>query len=497
MNQIEQRIERKELLPKIASAKTAAAIIKDGMTVAVGGYTSSGYPKAVARELVERKKAGEAFQIRLLSGANNGHLDTMLAQEELISWRAPMIESKVIAKQVNDGKVHYVEQQMNKMPRLVTTGAFGMIDVAIVEALKITEDGYVVPTSSIGIMPQLLEMAKVVIVEINTAQPLTLDGMHDVYLPEAPPNRKPIPLTGTSDKIGTTYVKLDPNKIQYIVHSEELDMTTPLAESKEQTIRIAENLVAFLIEEAPKFPGGKLPPIQTGFGNLASEIVKGLDRSGMTEIEFFCGGLHEASMEMIAKGKVKSASTGSIQMTPRVIELLESQPELFREKVTIRNADLTNNAETIGRLGLVTLNSGVEMDIYGNVNSSHIAGSKVVNGLGGGANFAENAGLSVVLMPSENKGGAISTIVPMVSHHDILEHDIDIVVTENGVADLRGKDDVERARAIIENCSGPNFKDKLTDYLDRAIKECGGHHPQLLEEVFQWHIRLKETGSMK
>ena len=63
-------------------------------------------------------------------------------------------------------------------------------------------------------------------------------------------------------------------------------------------------------------------------------------------------------------------------------------------------------AETIGRMGIIALTSGIEMDMYGNVNSSHIAGTQVVNGLGGGANFAENAALSILLMPSENKGGA-------------------------------------------------------------------------------------------
>ena len=492
---MEERIECKQLLNRVATAKEAATLIQNGMTVAVGGYTSSGYPKVIAQELVQRKRNGEPLQIRLLSGANDGPLDTLFAEEEMLSWRAPMIESKVLAKQVNAGKVHYVEQKMNKMPQLIQDGVFGKINVAVVEALRITKEGHLIPTSSIGMNSHLLEEADAIIVEINTAQPITLDGMHDVFLPGSPPNRQAIPLTAVDQKIGLPYVKVDRNKIRYIVHSDVLDTPAPLGESKEQNKQIAANLLQFLTtEEMSKKP---LPPFQTGFGNLVHEIVTAMSQSQLNDITFFCGGLQEAHMELIAAGRVKAASTGSIQMTPRVITLLEENPELFRKKVIIRNGDITNHGEPISRLGLICLNSGLEMDIYGNVNSSHISGTKVLNGIGGGANFAENAGLSIFLIGAESKGGKISNIVPFVTHQDISEHDIDVVITENGVADLRGKDDIQRAREIIAHCASPNYKDALTDYLDRAISECGGHHPHLLAEAFLWHIRLKEIGTMQ
>ena len=494
---METRIACPWLLDRVSSSQEAAACIRDGMTVAVGGYTNTGYPKAVARALVARKQGGEDFRIRLLSGANDGPLDTLLGAEGLISWRAPLIESKVLAKQVNAGQVSYVEQQMSKMPRLTRDGAFGDIDVAIVEALRITPEGYLVPTASIGMVPHFLERAKSVIVEINMAQPLALDGMHDVYLPGFPPGRRPIPLTAVDQRIGTPYIKVDPEKIRYIVRSDELDETPVPAARKPQMEQVAANLMDFLAREVPKMPGGVLPPVQTGFGGMASEIVRGLGASNFENIQFFCGVLQEANMELLASGRATAASTGSIQMTPRVIEMLEAQPDFFRERAVIRNTDVTNSAETVSRLGLITLNSGIEMDLYGNVNSSHVSGSKVVNGLGGGAGFASNAGLSVMLFASETKGGAISTIVPMVTHQDISEHDVDVVVTDVGVADLRGKDDVERARCIIENCAGPHYRESLRTYLEKAIRETGGHHPQLLREAFSWHIRLQETGTMQ
>lgn len=493
---MDERIACARLRDRVVSAAEAAACIRDGMTVAVGGYTNAGYPKAVARALVARKQSGEDFQIRLLSGANDGPLDTLLGEEGLISWRAPLIESKVLAKQVNARQVPYVEQQMSKMPRLTRDGAFGDIDVAVVEALRITEEGYLVPTSSVGMVPHFLERAKSVIVEINLAQPLTLEGMHDIFLPGFPPDRRPIPLTRVEQRIGTPYIRIDPEKIRYIVRSDELDETPPPAEPRPAMERVAEHLLDFLSREVPRMPGGVLPPIQTGFGGMAAAIVRKLGESKFENLQFFCGVLQEANMELLASGRAAAASTGSIQMTPRVIQLLEEQPDLFRERVVIRNTDVTNSAEAVSRLGLITLNSGIEMDVYGNVNSSHVAGTKVVNGLGGGAGFASNAGLSVMLFTAETKGGAISTIVPMVTHQDISEHDVDVVVTDQGVADLRGKDDVERARCIIEHCAGPHYREPLRAYLEKAVREAGGHHPQLLREAFAWHIRLQEMGSM-
>ena len=488
---MENRILNAELRKKTASVAEAAACIQNGMTVAFGGYTSSGYPKVIAEELARRKAAGEELFINVVSGANNGPLDTLLAKADIVCRRAPMIESRDMAAKINSGAVQYVEQQMSKVPRLLRTGFFGKIDVAVVEALGIDEKGNIIPTSSVGMVPNLVAAAETVIVEINTAQPEALAGLHDIYLPADYPAGKPIPISSVGQRIGRNVFSVDSRKIRFIVQSDKPDETVPAAPAKGVIEKISANLFEFLEKE---YPDRRLPPLQTGFGSLSAEIVKAIGNSGYTGIEFFCGGLQEANIELIAQGKVRAASTGSVQMTPRVMELLNSDTGAIRQTLVIRNGEITNSAEVVSRLAPITLTIGIEMDMYGNVNSSHIAGVNVVNGLGGGANFAENAGLSIMLIQSENKDGAVSTIVPMVSHQDICEHDIDVVITENGVAELRGKSDVERAKAIIENCAG-RYREQLRDYFDRACKK-GGHHPQLLDEAFSWHLRLKEKGTM-
>lgn len=493
---MKSRIENPDLRGCIMEPEEASRIIQKGMTVAFGGYTSSGYPKKIAEELVKRKKKEEDFHIFMVSGSTNAYLENMLGEADLISRRAPMIESRSLREKVNKGEVHYVEQQMNKMARLINQNAFGKVDVAIVEALRITKNGYIVPTSSVGLTPNILECAEKVIVEINMEQPMELEGLHDIFMPGRYPNRRVIPLCNTGEKIGAPYIHINPEKIYAIIESREPD-AFPDSPSSTQEMRAAvDHLLNFLEIECEKNYGGKLPPVQTGFGNLATEIVKGLGRSKFQNLEFFCGGLQESNLALVADGRAKSVSGGSFQMTENVMRMLKEAPALFKERSVLRNIEITNAGEVIQRLGVFAINSAIETDIYGNVNSSHIAGNRVVNGIGGGANFAQNAELSILVLVSENKKGAISTIVPMVSHQDISEHDIDIVVTENGVADLRGKDDLERAHLIIENCASIRYRSLLKEYLQKAIQEKGGHHPQNPFEAFQWYKRLKEAGAM-
>ena len=122
-----------------------------------------------------------------------------------------------------------------------------------------------------------------------------------------------------------------------------------------------------------------------------------------------------------------------------------------------------------------------------------------MNGIGGSGDFARNAYLSVFMAPSTAKGGAISAIVPMASHVDHTEHDAMVVVTEQGLADLRGLSPKQRARrghrhAARIRTSAP----LLQDYFDRACRDSYGQHtPHLLGEALSWHQRFIETGSMK
>ena len=483
------------LLKHVVPAEQAAALITDGMCVAMSGYAMAGYPKAVVEALLQRRANGEALSFRLLTGANVPALDEKLGAAGMITRRTPMIAGRGLAAQVNAGTVHYPEQQMCKMPRLLRSGSYGKIDVAIIEALGITEQGDLIPTTSVGLMHLLMEAADSIIIEINSAQSPKLRGLHDIYVPEAWPHTKPIPQVRTSQRIGAVSVPVDPAKIRAIVISEIPERAVPQAPGSTETVQIVHQLFNFVELESKKLGCSQLPPLQTGLGSLANTIARELRHASFKNLEFFCGGVGEPILELVAAGQADAVSTAGLEMSDRVDELLNHLPGL-RDVLVIRNGEMLNNAELIGRLGIWALNTGLEIDIYGNVNASHIGGSRVVNGIGGGANFAQNAGLSIILLPSTGLAGKVSGIVPMVSHQDICEHDVDVLVTELGVADLRGLDDGERADAIISHCTGGAYREQLESYLYRARKQCGGHHPQLPEEAFGWHRRLREEGSM-
>ena len=478
---------------RIASAESVSETIKDGMTVAMSGYAMAGYPKAIPEELVRRKNKGLKLTINLVTGANVPWLDEFLGPSEIIAGRAPMCASKVLSSQVNSGKVRYVEQQMCKMPRLLRSHSFGKIDVLVVEALAVTEEG-LVPTTSVGLTHILMDQAKEIIVEVNSAQPEILFGMHDVYIQKPAPATEPIPLISCTDRIGSAFIPFDISKIKYIVETDTPENIEELTTFTPESRKIADSLFNFLRIEFQTKSGGMIPPVQLGFGNIANAIADMFQSSEFSDLQFHCGGVSEKVLELLLSGKASGISTSGISMNENVGKILEQIPDVHK-KLVLRNGDIINNAEIIGRLGVLALNTGIEIDIYGNVNSSHIGGTRVVYGIGGGANFAQNAGLSVVVIPSMSKGGAISNIVPMVSHQDICEHDIDVVITENGYADLRGLDDLERAEAIIANCAAEDYKQQLYDYFG-ASKKLGGHHPQHPQMAYAWYSRLKETGTM-
>ncbi|WP_313470411.1 acetyl-CoA hydrolase/transferase C-terminal domain-containing protein, partial [Lysinibacillus sp.] len=169
--------------------------------------------------------------------------------------------------------------------------------------------------------------------------------------------------------------------------------------------------------------------------------------------------------------------------------------EKYKDKIMFRPQEISNNPEVIRRLGVISFNTAIEVDIYGNVNSTHINGTKIMNGIGGSGDFARNARITIFVTSSLAKDGAISTIVPFVSHIDHTEHDVDVIVTEQGYADLRGLPPVKRAEKLIE-IAHPKYRPQLRAYFEEAKEKVGGQTPHILEKAFSFHKHLKENGTM-
>ncbi|NLD11312.1 acetyl-CoA hydrolase/transferase family protein [Aminicella lysinilytica] len=496
---VKERLRSDKGASLIMSADEAAAMVKDGMVLGVSGFTASGYPKAVPHALAERGKRGEKFKVDVYSGASLGsEIDTEMTEAGILGKRMPYMTDKTFRKAVNTGACDYVDMHLSQSAQYVNYGVMPKIDMAIVEALAINEDGSIVPTTSVGNTPSFIRQADKVIVELNTLQPLSLEGMHDCIILDNPPNRKPINITKPNDRIGKPYMECGWDKIAGIVITDIQDGLRPLGAISEDSQKIADNIIEFLNGEVK---AGRLTdtllPIQSGVGSVANAVLYGLLESDFHDMTCFTEVVQDSMLELIKAGKVNCASTTAITPSPEMKEKFDKECELYKGKLVFRPEDISNNPELIRRLGVISMNTALECDIYGNVNSTHVNGSGMMNGIGGSGDFSRNAAITIFSTVSTAKHGDISSIVPFCSHIDHTEHDVMVIVTEQGFADLRGCTPKERAVKIIQNCAHPDYRDKLMDYFERACKESALQTPHLLDEAFSWHIKAMKTGSMK
>ncbi len=199
---------------------------------------------------------------------------------------------------------------------------------------------------------------------------------------------------------------------------------------------------------------GRLPPgllpLQSGVGNVANAVLAGLGASRFRGLSAFTEVIQDGMLDLLRDGTLATASATAFSLGPEAILEFQDTAAEYRARIVLRPQEISNHPELVRRLGVLAMNGMIEADVYGsNVNSTHLMGSRIHNGIGGSGDFARNAYLAFFLSPSTAKGGTISTLLPMVSH-------------------------VERA--------------------ERGAY--GRHTPYLLGEALSWHTRYLETGTM-
>ena len=484
------------------TAEEAAKFICDGDNVGFGGFTPSGSPKAVptavAKRAEEEHAKGNPFKIGIFTGASTGDtLDGALARANAVSCRTPYQSNKDMRTLLNSHGASYFDMHLSELAQNLRYGFLGKINVAVVEASDVTEDGEIVPTCGVGIMPTVCKLADKIIVELNRQHPKEMRGMHDIYEPLDPPCRQAIPVYGPSDKIGQAFVKVDPSKIVAVVETDIPNEGSVFAPLDAVTEAIGNNVANFLAHEIKT---GRIPtnflPMQSGVGNIANAVLGAV---GMNEdippFQVYTEVIQDAVIDLMKKGRVTFASGCSLSVTNEAIKDIYGNLDFFKDKILLRPQEISNNPEVARRLGLIAINTALEADIFGNINSTHVMGTKMMNGIGGSGDFTRSAYLSIFTTPSTAKGGKISSFVPMVSHMDHSEHSVKIIVTEYGVADLRGKSPIQKAAEIIKNCVHPDYKASLTEYLEVNMKN--GHTAQDLYGAFAFHKEFMSTGDMK
>jgi len=497
------RIGCERLRSKVMSAADAASLISSGQTVGMSGFTGSGYPKAVPLALATRIEAahaaGDPFRLRVWTGASTGpELDGALARVDGIELRLPYNSDPIAREKINRGQMSYFDLHLSQVAPMANQGFLGPLDTAVIEIVGIRPDGALIPSSSVGNNKTWLDRARQVILEVNHWQNPALEGMHDIYGLALPPHRMPIPLTRSDDRIGEPYLRCDPDKIVAIVETDAPDRNLPFAAPDETARRIADHVIEFLKHEVAK---GRLPeallPIQSGVGNIANAVLQGFLDTPFEDMTAYTEVIQDGMLDLLSVGKLRVASATAFSLSPDAAAMLNANMDKYRNKLILRPQEISNHPEVIRRLGNIAMNGLIEADIYGAVNSTHIMGSRIQNGIGGSGDFARNAYVSIFMTPSTAKGGKISAIVPQCSHVDHIPQDVQVIVTEQGLADLRGLPPKQRAEVIIANCAHPDYRPLLEDYYARAKRgSYGMQSPTLLNEALSWHQRFIETGSM-
>lgn len=512
---LKQRVRYAPYLQKVRTPEELIPLFKNGQYIGWSGFTGVGSPKAVPHALVDHVEQNDLqgkLQFNLFVGASAGPEENRWAEHNMILRRAPHQVGKPIAAGINEGRILFFDKHLSMFPQDLTYGFYTrnrtdgkILDYTIIEATAIKEDGSIVPGPSVGGSPEFISCSDKVIIEVNTATP-SFEGLHDIDMPVNPPFRQPYPYTTVDQKNGLDSIPVDPERVVAIVESTERDKVPPNTPSDESSRAIASHLVEFFENEVKH---GRMPenlhPLQSGIGNIANAVIEGLAGASFKHLNVWTEVLQDSFLDLFENGSLDYATATSIRLTEAGFERFFENWDSFSKKLCLRSQVVSNNPEIIRRLGVIAMNTPVEVDIYAHANSTNVMGSRMLNGLGGSADFLRNAKLSIMhapaARPTKTDPTGISTIVPMASHVDQTEHDLDVVVTDQGLADLRGLAPRERAREIIKHCAHPDYQSILIDYLERsehyAAKHRCLHEPHMLKNAHKFHINLAEKGTMK
>ena len=513
---LEDRVRRKSLLSKVMKAEETVQFFKNGMNLGWSGFTPAGYPKVVPialAEHVEQNSLQGKLRFNLFIGASVGaETENRWAQNDMIDRRWPYQTGKDIAAGINEGRIRMGDKHLSLFAQDLGYGFYtkdsesGKIDIAIIEVSAVTEDCGLVPTTSVGVIPEILMIADKIILEVNTGQP-SFEGIHDCVSAQNPPHRAPFLINKANDRIGTSCIPCDPDKIIAICESKLRDKGRAFAEQDDTSEAIANHIIDFFTHEVK---AGRLPknllPLQSGVGSIANAVIGGLAKGPFYNLSVYTEVLQDTMLDLFDSGKLDFASSCSLSLseTPGFPRFFDCWDRYF-DKITLRPLSISNAPEPIRRLGCIAMNTPVEIDIYAHANSTLVGGTRMINGIGGSGDFLRNGFLKIMHTPSSRPSktdpNGISCVVPHCSHIDHTEHDLDCVVTEQGLADVRGMAPKDRAKRIIEKCAHPDYKPILSEYLEIATKEClakkVGHEPQLWDRAFKMHLNLERNGTMK
>lgn len=376
-------------------------------------------PVALLDALAARPRAarGVTFIQFPLPGLNRFDFTALDAETDMITF--------FMTPDLRRSRARFLPMQMRFVFEYLRRGP---LDVALIQVAG-TPDGGFVAGPNVDFLGAALESAGLVVAELNRGLKPFAGGM-----------------------------SIDADRLDYLVESDRSPVTLPAGKTDAAALRIGAH-VAGLVRDGDC--------IQTGIGAIPMAILGALgDRN---DLGMHGGLIDDGGMALIEAGNVTGARktvdkgkhvAGLALGSERLHEWLAGRPD-----VVFTGADHTHELDVIRRIdNFVSVNSAVEVDLFGQVNAE-VAGGRQISGTGGAVDFmrgarASEGGRSIVAMNATARGGTVSRIVPRVEIATALRTDVDMVVTEFGVAELGTKTAEERAEALI-GIAHPDFREEL------------------------------------
>lgn len=321
----------------------------------------------------------------------------------------------------------YLPVNLSEIPRWLKHEA---IDVALIQVSPPNEEGYCNLGLSVDVVQALVKCARYVIAEVNSQLPWTF---------------------------GDTLVHV--SEIQQFVLSDHPLLTLPRGTPSEEELKIGKNTAKLIPNRAT---------IQVGVGKIADSVLLSLiDKEGLG---IHSGSITDAIMDLMKVGVITNEHK-EINRFKTVCTTLTGTEKLYQfahenENVELYPADYTHNDAIISRLtNFHSVNSALEVDLFGQVNAEQVSGYPV-GGVGGQMDFIRGAhrskgGKAIIALPSTAKRGTQSRIKLNVSSVTSIKSEIDFVVSEYGIASLFGKTLKERAKELTA-IAHPDFREELS-----------------------------------
>jgi len=332
---------------------------------------------------------------------------------------------------VNSGRAEYIPCHLSQIPSFFSRRLIE-VDVALIQLSPPDSHGYCSLGVSVSYMPSVLENAKLVIAQVNEQMPRTL---------------------------GDALVHL--SQVDYIV-----ECSRPLPSIPPPKIGDLERRIGEIASDM--IPDGAV--IQVGLGNIAAAILKEL--RGKKNLSIHTGTFSDEVVALVESGALEARRGESRSARVTATELIGSSKFYeychMNPLVALRPIDYTHNIRTLSQIkGLVSLTSGIQIDLTGQLNAE-MRGETLINGVGGQLDFLRGAaaspgGKGVIVLPSTAKRGKVSRIVSKLDAGvsvTVGRADIEFVITEYGVARLDGKSLSERGRELI-SVAHPKFREEL------------------------------------